>query len=262
MVLINVKTKELYKKRNELESRINLQSLYSSYNFDEWLINLIKPQKNDAVLDIGCGSGNHLLKLAPNIKEGTGIDTSIDLLKSCEERKDNLGIKNISFYNYSGDNFIFTNKKFDIILCNFAIYYMNEEKVFSLIKNHLNKTGVGFITGSPDENAIELMNMYLKITDYIPDVYKPGYSDIRKYENLAKKYFKNCQFYRFINPVVFPDVDDYLNYFKSTTLFQSSRDKIPDMIERMGIESNKIFEKNGNITITKVVDTMRIWDLL
>jgi len=260
MVKNNVKTKELYKKRNELENRVNLQSLYGSYDFDEWLICLIKPQKKDILLDIGCGVGNHLIKLAPHIHEGIGIDTSEDLLKSCKEKQTSLGINNISFFNNSGDNFSFPNKKFDVILCNFAIYYMNEEKVFSLIKKHLKKTRMGFITGSPDENAVELMNMYLKITDYVPDVYKPGYSDVRKYESLAKKYFKKCQFYRFINPVIFPTIKYYVEYFKSTTLYQSSKDKVPNLLNKMNEEAVKLYEKNRNITITKIVDTIQIGD--
>jgi len=95
----------------------------------------------------------------------------------------------------------------------------------------------------------------------VPDVYKPGYSDVRKYESLVKKYFKKCQFYRFINPIIFPTVEYYIEYFRSTTLYQSSKDIVPNLLNKMNEEAQKLYEKNRKITITKIVDTMQIWDL-
>jgi len=43
--------------------------------FDEWIYpNTLADFKNKTVLDCGCGSGDHLIRLAPHIKKGVGVD--------------------------------------------------------------------------------------------------------------------------------------------------------------------------------------------
>lgn len=54
--------------------------------------------KNDVLLDLGCGTGNHLFALAPFIKRGIGIDFSPKMIEIAQQNlKNNPEIKNITF---------------------------------------------------------------------------------------------------------------------------------------------------------------------
>lgn len=247
--------KDLYKGK-ELEERINIQERYSVFNLKEWLINLYNFKKQDKVLDLGCGNGDGLLSFSPYFYTGLGVDISEELLQKAKKRKEDLKNNNVKFTCYDCNDFLVKNYKFDIIYSNFSFYYFNAEKVLENIYKMLALGGVVFIGGSPDENAPELSYLISKILneDEIPLTYKKRFSDVRKYYSLFKQFFKNIQFYRFINTIKFPSVLYFLKYLKSTTLLQSlNKHKKSEFLN----ESRKILLKKKNFNLTKVVDVLR-----
>jgi ubiquinone/menaquinone biosynthesis C-methylase UbiE len=48
--------------------------------------NLARPQPTDVVLDLGCGSGHHLLALGPEVARGVGIDLSPGMIELARTR--------------------------------------------------------------------------------------------------------------------------------------------------------------------------------
>ncbi len=59
-----VKESELHKEAQPLVQRIDLQQQFGTNDLTAWFLELVGPKPEDRVLDIGCGSGNHLLPLA------------------------------------------------------------------------------------------------------------------------------------------------------------------------------------------------------
>ncbi len=63
------------------------------------LINeLIKPNINDIVLDLGCGTGKQIIELSRKIKLAIGVDISDGMLKQAKENIENERAHNIELY--------------------------------------------------------------------------------------------------------------------------------------------------------------------
>ena len=46
----------------KLQNRLNLNSKLGSKDLTKWLFDRYKIKKNDIILELGCGIGNHVLK--------------------------------------------------------------------------------------------------------------------------------------------------------------------------------------------------------
>jgi ubiquinone/menaquinone biosynthesis C-methylase UbiE len=250
-----VKESELHKEARPLVRRIDLQQQFGTNDLTAWFLELVNPKSGDRVLDIGCGSGNHLLPLARICAEAIGIDASEQLVRETQERAAAQGLTNVRALNGSGDDFQLPGESFEIAFCNFAIYYMDVPAVIARMAGHLTTGGTAYVMGSPDENAKELLEIHLQATDFVPDVYAPGYSDIRKYFTHMDRHFQKVGFRRFENPVAFPSIEYFMEYYTSTNLYQTSKDATPKLAEKITEAARKVFESTGSVTITKIVDT-------
>lgn len=90
----------LYHKRDETEAKQFINSL----------LNYLKPQSNDSILDLACGSGRHAVYLAAKGFDVTGIDLSENLIAQASKfSRDNLNfyvhdMRNefrINYFNYT-----------------------------------------------------------------------------------------------------------------------------------------------------------------
>jgi ubiquinone/menaquinone biosynthesis C-methylase UbiE len=246
---------DLHKRAKPLMQRIDLQKKYGTRDLADWFLKLAAPRPADTVLDIGCGSGKDLIAFAQVCSRAVGIDISRELLKAAREAVDSLNLNNVRLVEVPGDSFDLGEERFSIIMCNFAIYYLDVEETIKRMARCLTPAGTAYIMGSPDENARELMQIHGQATDFLPDVYAPGYSDIHKYQSLMRKYFRECLFHRFLNPVNFPGPDEFTSYYTSTTLFQRTHEVDENIEAKIAEISRRVFEEKGVITITKVVDT-------
>lgn len=70
--------------------------------------------KDSRVLEIGCGSGRNLFALSPFINIGFGIDIAEKQIRNAENKKHELGIKNIFFFR-SLDDFLYYNYQVDLV---------------------------------------------------------------------------------------------------------------------------------------------------
>ena len=68
-----------------LQSRIDLQNEYSSFDLNTWIFDCLDINDEHACLDLGCGTGNQILKITSNPNFSghiTGMDVSEDSLAS------------------------------------------------------------------------------------------------------------------------------------------------------------------------------------
>lgn len=123
-----------YSKEEEIvDETINATSWHSSYSgekialeeMDEWLsdtVKTIEKMKPRKVLEIGCGTGMVLFKVASNCEEYVGIDLSEVGLNYIREHLN--GLDNVRLYQKAADNLgELMNEKFDTIIINSVIQY-------------------------------------------------------------------------------------------------------------------------------------------
>lgn len=249
---------DLHNATEPLTQRIDLQTKFGTRDLATWFLELASPNPTDRVLDIGCGSGNHLVPFANVTTNVTGLDISEELLQVARSTACSLGLENVRLIRGSGDSFDLKGETFDLIFCNFAIYYMNATEVIGRMARHLTPRGTAYVMGSPDENAPELLDIHARATDFLPETYAPGYSDIRKYQRIMEQFFGEFTFHRFINPINFPSPEQFLNYYRATDLFQSSLAVEPSLEAKVREICEQIFGAQGRIRITKVVDTAEL----
>ncbi len=95
----------------------------------EVLLSAAMPQRGERVLDIGCGAGAQTFALANAVgADGavTGIDFSAPLLERAEERRDKVGVGNVTFR--LGDAAVesFPAGAFDLAASRFGVMFFEE----------------------------------------------------------------------------------------------------------------------------------------
>jgi ubiquinone/menaquinone biosynthesis C-methylase UbiE len=121
------------------------------------------------VLDIGCGSGVFSLYLAKKNGEVVGIDGSREMIKICETKKRQAGLKNVEFVEADINNIKkLSIEKADLIICSSVLEYLDDiDKTLGDISSLLKDCGV-FIVSVPNRMSIyrRLEPLSFKITGY------------------------------------------------------------------------------------------------
>jgi len=96
------------------------------------------------VFDVGCGTGNHSLRLSKRGYNVSSIDPSLDMLKIFVEKNLN---NEILIENFCAHDFWFAERKFDAVICMFSTlnYIIKTDKITASLKNihkYLKKGGL------------------------------------------------------------------------------------------------------------------------
>jgi 2-polyprenyl-3-methyl-5-hydroxy-6-metoxy-1,4-benzoquinol methylase len=84
----------------------------------EHIAKIINPAKDATILDAGCGSGRHSVRLARHGLLVTGIDFSDFVLRAAEQNVENLGLKGrVAFQQQDLLQLTFSDETFDYVLC-------------------------------------------------------------------------------------------------------------------------------------------------
>lgn len=236
----------------KLSNRISAHKNYSTYDINEWILEHISPKKGEKLLDIGCGTGEQLLrctKVCGPHSEVIGIDTSVDSLAIIKENCSKEGLTNIKTILGNMDDLpdlLGSQNDFDIVLSCFALYYSkNISQLILTIKRILKKNGRLFVCGPEMGNNVELIEFQSQISrSFLKPVQYPM-TDLILPEVI--KNFKNVSQYHFLNPILFPDIDSMITYWRSYILFDS-------IIEQDFIyHTKKHFENHSKFITTKRV---------
>ena len=225
------------------------------------LIELIKINKNNLVLDIACGTGVVTKQIQKKVgKSGyvVGIDTSTTAIKIA--KKENK--KNLDFLNADAENLSFS-KKFDIVTCQYALFFFpNAQKALKNIKNSLKKSGIIGISVHGNKDNVPFFSSILdSATKYIPDYIPPGTPDLDRFgtksalkTEIRKAGFSNIVTKEFIfnyNPGKFEDYwQNYIKYIakplkeKLNALEYSKRKEFKNSVKEKTLQYTK---RNGDI---------------
>jgi ubiquinone/menaquinone biosynthesis C-methylase UbiE len=231
-----------------LQNRIAAHEKYGKYEINDWILHKLNLKVGQNVLDIGCGNGKQLIEYAKIIQpcgKATGIDISEDLLKEARIKSKSEQLTNVSLYKWSADDQLpYNENTFDVVSCCFSIYYYTDiKKTLNEIYRVMMPEGRFFVAAPTRNNISELNSLlgikssYVKRTecDIIPEICNT---------------FPTTEIEIFHNPIEFPSVDTFMEYFTSTLTYKDiSLDK-EDMIT--SVVQNTI-DKKGCFTMTKEV---------
>ena len=227
------------------------------------LIELVKINKNNAVLDVACGTGvvtKQIQKKVGNLGYVVGVDTSTTAIKIA--KKWNEKNKNLDFVNIDAENFSFS-KKFDIITCQYALFFFpNAQKALKNMKNSLKKSGtIGISVHGSKDNVPFFSSILDSAVKYIPDYVPPGTPNLDRFgtksalkTEIRKAGFSNVVVKEFIfnyNPGKFEDYwKNYIKYIatplkeKLNALEYSKRKEFKNSVKEKTLQYTK---KNGEI---------------
>ena len=227
------------------------------------LIELVKINKNNVVLDVACGTGvvtKQIQKKVGNAGHVIGVDTSTTAIKIA--KKWNEKNKNLDFVNIDAENFSFS-KKFDIITCQYALFFFpNAQKALKNMKNSLKKSGkIGISVHGSKDNVPFFSSILDSATKYIPDYVPPGTPNLDRFgtksalkTEIRKAGFSNVVVKEFIfnyNPGKFEDYwKNYIKYIatplkeKLNALEYSKRKEFKNSVKEKTLQYTK---KNGEI---------------
>ncbi len=101
------------------------------------------------VLEIGCGTGTTAIKLAADVSRITATDLSPEMIAICNEKKEAVGLKNVSFKVGTMDSLQLPLEDFDVILAyNLLHLVKNPEETINQVKSLLKPGGI-FISKTP-----------------------------------------------------------------------------------------------------------------
>ena len=226
------------------------------------LIDIVKIDKKNYVLDVACGTGVVTKQIQKKIgKSGyvIGIDTSTTAIKIAKKWNEN---NNLDFINTDAENFAFS-KKFDIITCQYALFFFpNAEKALKNMKNSLKKSGkIGISVHGSKDNVPFFSSILDSAVKYIPDYVPAGTPDLDRFGNknalksiVKKAGFSNIVVKEFIfnyNPGKFEDYwKNYIKYIakplkeKLNALEYSKRKEFRNSVKEKTLKYTK---KNGEI---------------
>lgn len=155
-------------------------SYTSPLNYWETLINFFKKNQVKRVLDIGCGSGSHLLALAENDFTVCGLDSSQEAIKLAEKRFAEKKLKGNLKLHSMHMSFPFSDNFFDAVISLRTLNHGDIAQIKTTIKEIervLKKNGYCFVNslfipGRKKWTGITTLNT-LKVRMIKPRTYTP-----------------------------------------------------------------------------------------
>lgn len=249
----------------DLQTRINIHDQFGSRDIDQWMLELLQPEKGVRILDVGCGSGKQLKSFHTYLDgdaEIVGGDVSEELLDQARalngEYENAWTIMDLDF----DQRFPLVDADFDLVSCCFAIYYASEIP-FTISEMHrvLKPGGRLFTTGPMPENKQLFYDVIHEATG-MPIPPMPGSSRYAsEILETVQDQFAKTEIHIFENPLVFDSVDPFIAYTGASLsedrklwkdLFQGS-ESFKEVMEKIESVAQKRFERDGKLVMTKLV---------
>lgn len=148
------------------------------------IFHLLNLEKEEKILDIGCGTGNYTIALSEKGIDFTGIEPSEKMLNKAKSKSEN-----VNWIIGNAENLPFENESFDKAIATLTIHHWgNLEKGFSEIFRILKTEGTLLIFTSTSE---QMENYWLK--HYFPEMMKKSIAQMPSFETI-KENLENSKF--------------------------------------------------------------------
>ena len=230
-----------------LDVRAGDNARYGSGDFDGWSRGLIENLKFASVVELACGTGNQLCIYAkrPGMTRLVGVDLSGKALAQAGERLKQLGASaRISLLELPLDDAPrakdLSTETFDLVSCFYGLYYAADPgKVLEGFIDRLTENGSVIVVGPHGKNNATLFDILERHTR-LPDLVV--YSATTFMNEAVMPVLRrrlNCRIETFVNPVIYPDTDAVMRYWKASTFYDAKveravRDDIDAAVRRDG----------------------------
>ena len=150
-----------------LKSRADLNAANAKHDLERWLLGLIPPVRGLRILDLGCGVGKQIFRLAPLVTRAgsiLGVDLSADAVRAVNERARAEDLGFIEARQMALDDCVasLTGSQFDLVLSSYAIYYSRDlVALLRKLRLVLSRRGTVFVCGparGTNREIIQLVN--------------------------------------------------------------------------------------------------------
>ena len=249
----------------DLLVRIDIHAKYGAANIDQWTVDLLKPQPDYKILDVGCGSGKQCFLYNDYVNgqaDITGGDFSEELLDKARAENEKRGTDMEFMFLDFNKRFPFGDDQFDLLSSAFAIYYASDlDFTFGEAHRVLKPGGRLFVTGPLPENKQMFYDIIKEATNKpIPPM--PGSSRFKgDIYGTIEKIFAKTELLVFENPLTFPEVKPFMDYVRAslsedrklwTSMF-NGKDEYEALIQSIEAVATRWFERDGKLVMTKVV---------
>ena len=217
--------------KDRLNARIRAHKLFANFDIDEWIDGFVGRKPRRAVLDLACGTGNHLGIYLRHVGEGgrvAGIDREPSLVD--EARAKYAGAANLELRVGSMDERLpWEDGTFDLAFSNFAIYNASEPSfTIGELKRVLAPGGELVLIGPTINNAREIYEFNERLTGVAIDPITLVRTDRLRQEILpvAREVFGNAREEVINSELTFPDQDEFIRYYTSTMLYEEGAEKL------------------------------------
>jgi len=226
----------------ELDCRIQTNLAFGNTDLTAWLLEKLQLRRGERLLDVGCGTGKHLIPFAKAIGSEfacTGVDLSAESLAKAKESAQREGVK-INFIQLNMDELhpLDPSQQYDTITAIYSAYYSNNVPQLLLNMTRVLKPGGRIVIMGPyaDNNKewFDFLNQFMTLSQQVAKSSTTFmFDDILPF---ACSRFEHVKCYRFVNRVVIPSLDDLRNYWKSNIYYD---EKLDESFERAAAEHFK-----------------------
>lgn len=222
-----------------LKNRIQLNEESQQVDFNSWIFDNIAVGAEDRVLELCCGTGKQSLVLADKTRErGTllCVDKSQQSLEVISESLRGKGYSHVTVQPLDLDEMAnFFNEQydhcFDLIFCSYGLYYaQNILSVLETVRRLLSKRGRFVVVGPYGPNNAPLFALLrgagVTINDFV--MYTSADFMTKTVLPWAVDLFGKVCCSTVVNRVTWKSKKDILDYWKSSTFYDSSLESAVD----------------------------------
>jgi ubiquinone/menaquinone biosynthesis C-methylase UbiE len=247
----------------KLNSRVKVHDHLADKDIDPWILDLVRLEKHETILDVGCGTGKQVLSFGKELNGTVHIcatDISKDILIEARNNALRNNISNVTYIQHNmNKEFPFDDHSFDLISSCFAVYYVdNAEDLLAEFVRLLNRSGRLFICGPTPNNSLEFWELHSEVTGKPIDVRAMARKDRihNEFIPLIKKLFKGVTIRIFHNSIHFHTTSQIMDYYTASPLFKesySSDEERTEMLEAMKKNMEEIITDQGEYVVKKEV---------
>ena len=158
-----------------LRSRSVINASKAKYDLEDWMLEILPPVKGRQVLDLGCGTGKQVFRLAQAVSCSggiLGIDISQDAVDEVNARaaRDHFPWVEAQRMDLDEIPHKISSRRFDLIVSSYAIYYSTDSvALLRGLRSLLSEQGMVFVCGPGRGTNVELIDL---VNGFLPSAHE------------------------------------------------------------------------------------------